>query len=120
MTQKASIHCPSSVPSGNMTSRLRCRQRAHPDGAAAVDQAERPVGYVMLNLVYTGVQILHNFGAVAVVGSPAIALWFARDNSAAQCRLALLLVIGWAAQGASGGRVGMTNYFLQSQHPAIS
>ena len=56
----------------------------------------------MLNLVYTCVQILHNFGAVAVVGSPAAAWWFARDNPAAQCRLAWLLAIGWAAQGASG------------------
>src|SRR3989442_13037498 len=109
MTQKASIHCPSSVPSGNMTSRLRCRQRAHPDGAAAVDQAERPVGYVMLNLVYTGVQILHNFGAVAVVGSPAMAWWFARDNLAAHGRLAWLLVLGWAAQGALGAGFGLTS-----------
>src|SRR3989442_1804376 len=110
MTQKASIHCPSSVPSGNMTSRLRCRQRAHPDGAAGVDQAERPVGYVMLNLVYTGVQILHNFGAVAVVGSPAMAWWFARGNLAAQGPLARLLVLWWAAQGARLARFGMASY----------
>ncbi len=74
----------------------------------------------MLNLVYTGVQILHNFGAVAVVGSPAVAWWFARDNPAAQCRLAWLLVIGWAAQGASGAGFGMTSYFLKGQLPEIS
>src|SRR6266852_5222258 len=74
----------------------------------------------MLNLVCTGVQILHNFGAVAVVGSPAVAWWFARDNPAAQCRLAWLLVIGWAAQGASGAGFGMTSYFLKGQLPEIS
>src|SRR5256884_6566551 len=74
----------------------------------------------MLSLVYTGVQILHNFGAVAVVGSPAVAWWFARDNPAAQCRLAWLLVIGWAAQGASGAGFGMTSYFLKGQLPEIS
>src|SRR2546428_6076888 len=74
----------------------------------------------MLNLVYTGVQILHNFGAVAVVGSPAMAWWFARDNLAAQGRLAWLLVIGWAAQGASGAGFGMTSYFLKGQLPEIS
>jgi len=74
----------------------------------------------MLNLVYTGVQILHNFGAVAVVGSPAAAWWFARDNPAAQCRLAWLLVIGWAAQGASGAGFGMTSYFFKGQLPEIS
>src|SRR3989442_4076719 len=74
----------------------------------------------MLSLVYTVVQILHNFGAVAVVGSPAVAWWFARDNPAAQCRLAWLLVIGWAAQGASGAGFGMTSYFLKGQLPEIS
>ena len=74
----------------------------------------------MLSLVYTGVQILHNFGAVAVVGSPAMAWWFARDNLAAQGRLAWLLVIGWAAQGASGAGFGMTSYFLKGQLPEIS
>src|SRR3989442_4314950 len=74
----------------------------------------------MLSLVYTGVQILHNFGAVAVVGSPAVAWWFARDNPAAQGRLAWLLVIGWAAQGASGAGFGMTSYFLKGQLPEIS
>src|SRR2546428_11426916 len=74
----------------------------------------------MLNLVYTGVQILHNFGAVAVVGSPAAAWWFARDNLAAQGRLAWLLVIGWAAQGASGAGFGMTSYFLKGQLPEIA
>ena len=74
----------------------------------------------MLNLVYTGVQILHNFGAVAVVGSPAVAWWFARDNLAAQCRLAWILVIGWAAQGVSGAGFGMTSYFLKGQLPEIS
>ena len=74
----------------------------------------------MPNLVYTSVQILHNFGAVAVVGSPAAAWWFARDNHAAQGRLAWLLVIGWAAQGASGAGFGMTSYFLKGQLPEIS
>jgi len=74
----------------------------------------------MLNLVYTSVQILHNFGAVAVLGSPAAAWWFARDNYAAQGRLAWLLVIGWAAQGASGAGFGMTSYFLKGQLPEIS
>src|SRR3989442_3740842 len=74
----------------------------------------------MLSLVYTVVQILHNFGAVAVVGSPGVAWWFARDNPAAQCRLAWLLVIGWAAQGASGAGFGMTSYFLKGQLPEIS
>ena len=46
------------------------------DGSAEVDQAERPVGYVMLNLVIP-VQILHNFGAVTVVGSRG-GWWLAR------------------------------------------
>src|SRR2546428_5746094 len=74
----------------------------------------------MLNLVYTGVQILHNFGAVAVVGSTAMAWWVARDKLAGQGRLAWVLVIGWAAQGGSGAGFGMTSYFLKGQLPEIS
>src|SRR3989454_2926897 len=74
----------------------------------------------MLSLVYLGVQIVHNVGAVAVVGSPAVAWWFAGDNPAAQCRLAWLLVIGWAAQGASGAGFGMTSGILKGQFPEIS
>src|SRR3989442_13301772 len=73
----------------------------------------------MLSLVYTGVQTIHNFGAVAVVGSPAMAWWFARDNLAAQGRLAWFPAIGWAAQGASGAGIGMTSYFLKGQLPEI-
>jgi hypothetical protein len=74
----------------------------------------------MLNLVYTCVQILHNFGAVAVVGSPAAAWWLARDNPSAQGWLAWLLIIGWAAQGASGAGFGMTSYLLKGQLPDVA
>jgi hypothetical protein len=46
----------------------------------------------MENLLYTWVQILHNFGAVAVVGSPAVGWWLERKNIATY-RLALVALL---------------------------
>jgi hypothetical protein len=74
----------------------------------------------MLNLIYTCVQLAHNFGAVAVVGSPAAAWWLGGENVVAQHRLAWLTVFGWVAQGASGAGFGATSYFLKGQLPDIA
>ena len=38
----------------------------------------------MGDLIYTCVQLIHNFGAVTVVGSPAVALWLGQDQKVAQ------------------------------------
>ena len=56
----------------------------------------------MENFIYTCVQIVHNFGAVAVVGSPAVALWLGRENKIALHKLTWLMALGWLAQAASG------------------
>jgi hypothetical protein len=74
----------------------------------------------MANLAYTCVQIVHNFGAVAVVGSPAAASWLGRDNFAVQDRLGWLLAIGWLAQGASGAAFGITSYVVKGQLPDLA
>jgi hypothetical protein len=74
----------------------------------------------MGNFLYTCVQLIHNFGAVTVVGSPAVALWLGHDHKAMQYQLAWLMVLGWAAQGASGAGFGITSIYLKGQIPDVT
>jgi hypothetical protein len=74
----------------------------------------------MLNLIYTGVQILHNFGAVAVVGSPVAGWWLGRASMDDHYKLAWLVVLGWTAQGVSGAGFGLTSYLAKGQLPEIA
>ncbi|HEY0878580.1 MAG TPA: hypothetical protein VGE10_09020 [Zeimonas sp.] len=60
----------------------------------------------MENLVYALVQLVHNFGAVAVTAAPLAARWTARASSATLLRL---VVVAWAAQIASGASFGATS-----------
>lgn len=73
-----------------------------------------------LNLIYACVQIAHNFGAVATVGSPLAGWWIGSDHVATQRRLAWLAVLGWMTQGASGAGFGITSYFLKGQLPDVA
>ena len=70
------------------------------------------------NLAYSGVQLAHNFGAVAVVGSSAAATWLVSDHSSQQ-RLAKLMAVGWAVQGLSGAGFGATSYYFYGKFPDI-
>jgi len=74
----------------------------------------------MGDLIYTCAQLIHNFGAVTVVGSPAMALWLGQDHKAMQYQLAWLMVLGWAAQGASGAGFGITSLYLKGQIPDVA
>jgi hypothetical protein len=74
----------------------------------------------MGNLIYTCVQLVHNFGAVTVVGSPAVALWLGNDHQVTQRRLAWLMALGWAAQGASGAGFGLTSLYLKGHLPEVT
>jgi hypothetical protein len=74
----------------------------------------------MGNFLYTCVQLVHNFGAVTVVGSPAVALWLGNDHAATQRRLVWLMAIGWAAQGASGAGFGITSLYLKGHIPDVT
>ena len=67
----------------------------------------------MENLIYTWVQIVHNFGAVAVIGSPAAALSLSRQNQIVRYKLAWLMLLGWLAQGASGIGFALTSYTMK-------
>ncbi|RJQ47959.1 MAG: hypothetical protein C4528_03855 [Gammaproteobacteria bacterium] len=71
------------------------------------------------NLVYTGVQLAHNFGAVAVVASAAAAVWLVPGNVSLQRKLAKLMATGWVVQGASGALFGAVSYGFYGKFPDI-
>lgn len=71
------------------------------------------------NLAYAFTQIVHNFGAVAVVGGAGAALWpppAAKDRNRA---LAGLVAAGWAMQFASGAAFGGISYYAYGRLPDI-
>jgi len=69
------------------------------------------------NLAYAATQIVHNFGAVAVVGGAACALVW-RDPGVHH-RLAWLVLAGWATQAASGALFGAISYCYYGKFPDI-
>lgn len=71
------------------------------------------------NLTYALVQVIHNFGAVAVVGAPLMALWPAPAGREAGRSLAWLVCAGWAMQAASGAGFGAVSYYHYGSFPDI-
>jgi len=71
------------------------------------------------NLAYALLQLVHNFGAVAVVGGAVAARWLVRDAPATQRCLAWLVLGGWLAQSASGASFGAVSYHFYGQFPDI-
>jgi hypothetical protein len=69
------------------------------------------------NAAYALTQIIHNFGAVAVVGGAACALAW-RDTTA-QRRLAQMVLIGWGTQAVSGATFGAISYYHYGRFPDI-
>lgn len=71
------------------------------------------------NLAYALTQVLHNFGAVVVVGGAAAALWAPVLPYARERRLMWLVGAGWAAQIASGTGFGAVSYYFYGRLPEI-
>lgn len=71
------------------------------------------------NLAYALTQVVHNFGAVGVLGGAVCALWptprleFART-------FAWLILVAWTAQIASGGAFGLISYHYYGETPDLS
>ncbi len=70
-------------------------------------------------LSYAVVQVVHNFGAVAIVGGAVFALFPATQPAAIQRSLAWLVGLGWMVQGLSGMVFGATSYYFYGQLPDI-
>jgi hypothetical protein len=71
------------------------------------------------NLAYALTQVVHNFGAVATVGGAAVAHMPGRTGSRDRRRFARLVLVGWAAQAASGVAFGTISYASYGQLPDI-
>jgi len=71
------------------------------------------------NLAYALVQLVHNFGAVAVVGGAVAARWLTGEAVATQRRMAWLVLGGWLAQAASGASFGAVSYHFYGRFPDI-
>ena len=73
----------------------------------------------MQNLIYALIQVIHNFGAVAVVATAASALWLMPGNAAARHRLSIIMALAWAIQAVSGALFGITTYYFEHHLPDI-
>jgi hypothetical protein len=71
------------------------------------------------NLGYALTQIMHNFGATAVVGGAAASLWLA-PRQELERSMAWLVLTGWAVQMASGAVFGAISFYYYGQFPDIS
>jgi hypothetical protein len=71
------------------------------------------------NFIYALIQVIHNFGAVTVVGTAASALSLVRGNAAVQHRLAWLLAMVWAVQVATGALFGLLTFYFEGHLPDI-
>jgi len=74
---------------------------------------------VLQNLIYALNQVIHNFGAAAIVGFATYGLVRRTDRILIQRAAFLGLVIGWAAQGISGAIFGITSLSFYGSLPDI-
>jgi hypothetical protein len=70
------------------------------------------------NLSYAAIQVVHNLGAVAVVGGSLGALRLREKTGRGQ--LAYLALAGWLTQAASGATFGMVTYHYHQRLPDIA
>lgn len=71
------------------------------------------------NLAYALTQVVHNFGAVGVLGGALFALWPAPRLEAGRT-FAWLILVAWGMQIASGGGFGLTSFYYYGETPNLS
>ncbi len=81
-------------------------------------QGERQLAIMdMQNLAYAVIQIVHNFGATAVAGGAAYALW--SRQAGVRKPLAWVVLAGWVTQAISGSAFGAVSWFYYGRFPDI-
>jgi hypothetical protein len=75
---------------------------------------------VAADIAYALVQVAHNAGAVAVVGSPAAAWLWAREHRLSPPVLAWLTAGGWVLQVLSGVGFAVTSYLSRGELPEVT
>ncbi len=71
------------------------------------------------NLLYALIQIVHNLGAVAVVGGSLLGRWPLRLDQELRRPLAWLVLAGWIMQAVSGTAFGIVSVAYYGQPPDI-
>ena len=71
------------------------------------------------NLAYALTQVVHNFGAVAVLGGALFVLWPVPRLEYGRM-FARLILVAWGTQIASGGMFGVTSLYHYGETPDLS
>lgn len=71
------------------------------------------------NISYALTQVIHNFGALAVVGGAIVALKAKSDQLQLKKNMAWLVLFGWSAQGASGLIFGGISLLFYGETPDL-
>ena len=71
------------------------------------------------DLGYAIVQVVHNFGAAAVVGGAAFMLYMAPQPALMQRKFIWLAGFGWSAQALTGMAFGTISYYYYGKFPDI-
>lgn len=70
-------------------------------------------------VIYALIQVVHNFGAAAVIGLTFFSLLQRPAEAAAQRRIFIAIGIAWAVQGASGAAFGIATWSFYGKLPDI-
>ncbi|MCR4377748.1 MAG: hypothetical protein NUV50_06605 [Rhodospirillales bacterium] len=71
------------------------------------------------NLAYALVQVIHNLGAVVLVGVPFFVLLRADGGEAVRRRAAWAVLAVWVVQAASGTAFGAVSYYFYARFPEL-
>lgn len=71
------------------------------------------------NLAYALIQVVHNFGAAAVLGGAIFVLWPSPRLEYGRT-FAWLILVAWGTQIASGGFFGVTSLYYYGETPDLS
>lgn len=73
----------------------------------------------MQNFIYALIQVIHNFGAVTVVGTSAFALCFAGKQISIKYCITSIIAMAWAIQAVTGILFGASTYYFEGHLPDI-
>lgn len=71
------------------------------------------------NLSYALTQVIHNFGAIAVVGGAVVGLMAGSTQQKLRLLMAWAVLVGWATQGASGLIFGGVSLIFYGETPDL-
>jgi hypothetical protein len=72
------------------------------------------------SLVYSLVQLIHNFGAAFAVGTPAVWLWRGPPLRSVSERMLAMVAVLWLLQALSGAGFGMASWWFYGALPDLN